>query len=235
MRKYKLLLSLILAAVPAFVHPDGFLTYLGHCNLSMGPNLWLGANRKSDNVITPLNFSSNRGNHYTFYFDPSANDKQKIMGFSLNMRFPFYYDYDDFSEYFAIGMGMEGNSQIVDEKNNGILQIIPVIYFNYHLTERWSFFTDAGCSLTAVDQVIGGVGDREVKVSVLSPAFSASLGAKFHIFEYLYLEAGYRFVWASKLQYYTVYHGEEDLGVPKIPPISLSPSSHFSIRIGVGI
>jgi len=219
----KFFVILILITVPVYLFSYGVADYFGHCNLSIGPNLWLGGDRTSNDDVTALNFSSNRKNHYTFYFDSSAIE-QKAAGAAFNLRFPFYYN-----DLFSLGPNMEicGNAEIM-QANFGL-------YFNYHFTEIWSAVADSGCALTAYDQVIGSVGGKDIKVSALGPSFTAGLGAKFHITEYFYLEAGYRFVWAPDLGYYTVYHDKDDLGEPKIPSISINHSNHFSIKIGIGI
>jgi hypothetical protein len=52
----------------------------------------------------------------------------------------------------------------------------------------------------------------------------------------MYLEAGYRLGWASKIKdYYISYDGEKVGDLPQLTPLNVSTSHNFSIKLGAGI
>ncbi|AEF82315.1 hypothetical protein [Leadbettera azotonutricia] len=220
MKKFIIIFVLILGSIP--VYSLTFLEYLAHCNVSLGPNFMAGGDISGDNAAYSIWLSDNHGPIY--YYDYSPSDIKKPVGISFDTRLPFY-----FNDLFALGLNIElGGFNYM----SGLIGA----YFDYYFSPRWSFVGSIGGSLALISYKLGEANGKDVTLSGSGTSgLGLSLGAKFHVFKYMYLEAGYRLGWASKISEYSVRYDGEKVGNLPLPPLKASASHNFSIKIGAGI
>jgi len=201
-----------------------FLEYLAHCNVSLGPNMMLGGKISGDNNAYIITVYTNIGT-YNFAYKPSDIDTP-IAGLAFGFRLPFY-----FNQKYALGLDFElGGFNIMSGMGG--------LYFDYYLFPRWSFVGSLGVSFSGITYNLGKIMNKDLDLSGFGGAgLGIAVGAKFHIFKYMYLEAGYRLGLKSKIDDYSLnYDGKKVADLfPPPPALTMGITHNFSIKLGAGI
>ena len=201
-----------------------FLEYLAHCNVSMGPNMMLGGKVSGDNNEYIVFVHTNIGT-FNFEYKPSDIDTP-VAGIAFGLRFPFY-----FNKEYALGLNFEFGG--ID-----VMSMLGGLYFDYYFSPRWSFVGSVGMSMGNISYNLGKIMDKDLDISGWGTAgLGIGAGAKFHILKYMYLEAGYRLGWKTKINEYSLnYDGEKVADLyPPPPDLIMGMTHNFSIKLGAGI
>ena len=201
-----------------------FLEYLAHCNISLGANMMVGGEISGDNNEYTITVYTNMGN-YNFAYKPSDIDTP-VAGIAFDLRLPFY-----FNQLFALGLNVEFGGFDVMSGMGGL-------YFDYYFSPRWSFVGSLGVSLSGITYNLGKILNKNLDLSGMGSAgLGISAGAKFHILKYMYLEAGYRLGWKSKIDEYSLNYDAEKVAdlFPSPPALTMGMNHNFSLKLGAGI
>jgi len=222
--KKRLFAIIFLGFLVSSAYSFTFLEYLGHCNVSLGANMMFGGEISGDNNAYTVIVYTNLGT-YNFAYKPS-DINTPIPGLAFDLRLPFY-----FNKNFALGLNIEFGGFNVMSGMGGL-------YFDYYITKRWSLVSSVGVSFGGITYNLGKIQKKDLDISGFgTPGFGAAAGVKFHIFKYMYLEAGYRLALKSKIDEYSLnYDGEKvaDLSPPP-PPLNMGMNHNISIKLGAGI
>ena len=222
--KKKLFVIIVLVFLVSSAYSITFLEYLAHCNVSLGANMMFGGKITGDTNEYTVIVYSNIGS-YNFAYKPSKIDTP-IGGIAFGLRLPFY-----FNQQFALGLNVEfGGLEVMSG--------LAGLYYDYYFSPRWSFVGSLGLSLGGISYKLGEIMNKRLDISGMgSPGLGIAVGTKFHIFKYMYLEAGYRLGWKSKIKDYSLNYDGEKVADLYPPPLALTMgmTHNISIKLGAGI
>jgi hypothetical protein len=227
MKRQIILLFLFIASFQAYAYE--FSDWLAHCNFSLGVNAVIGGDviDKGDEYLVRLPA-------YIFHFDPDSDIKTLPVNFGLSLRIPVC-----FTDAFAAGLLANVGGTI------SFMLGIYGAYFEYYYKDGWSFLAGFGVSGAYLNTDVGrmpsdtGGSYANDRISVMGSSFSGPgfvLGAKYHIYEYLFLEAGYGLVWEQHIK-----NADLAIGSKLVPlrgefdSIDLRTAHSLFIKIGVGM
>jgi hypothetical protein len=223
---------LIAAALPAYSLT--FLEYLAHINFSLGPAVVAGANVSGTSDIYLFTITSTGGGgSQTFLYWPGDLDQWPV-ALGASLRIPLYFNT-------AFSLGLTGDIAYAGSLTTGVWGL----YFEQYFREGLSFLGGLGVSGAILSEDLGtvkaGFGSHSGKTLTLAgnsfsgPGFM--LAAKYHLFKYCFLEAGYRFGWKQKIDDYELQIDSKELDYSgaTLAPLNVSPSHSFAVKIGFGI
>jgi hypothetical protein len=222
MRKFTVILFLGFISFQAYGVDWG--DWFAHINLSAGPNIRLDGDISDDSVYR-ITLAKTDGTTVGFDYIPSEIEIRPV-NFGLGIRFPLYYN-----RLFAIGI--LANMGI----GKSLWANVYGAYFEYYCTNKFSLLGSIGFSSAHFSTDLGSVSGETVSLSGNS---AGGLGfvaaAKYHFLKYLFLEAGYAFVYKQGITDYDLKVGGEKIPLSGSPDqLDIGASHNIFIKIGVGI
>jgi hypothetical protein len=224
MNKRMIILLLIFVSLQA--HAIEFLDWFERVNLSIGPNAVIGGDVVDKGDEYQVQVLS-----YRFHYDPASDITRWPVNVGISLRIPVYY-----AQEFTTGL--LANMGISNSLHSGVFGG----YFEYYYRDGWSFLAGFGISGVYMDAPVGRMPanstNANASISVTGSSFSGPgfvLGAKYHLYKYLFLEGGYSLLWKQHINNPRLKVGNSLVPMEDFNSIDIRTAHHIFVKIGVGM